>query len=218
MNIATNCRSAYNKTINFAPIGAGQPTLRSGCRLWRRYIAMILSAKFIESNLEDWKYKERLFLGTKGGLSAPSIWVEVSVNGVPFKLIDLFAYDENTCFKSIKVVGSVLIIGFGESVHFINMKSNDYKSIRLDGYFGEMYTPEDFGLKDNEFGILVTSCDYLYHFSLIGEELWKSVQLGIDGVIVHEVTPPLIKISGEWDPLGGWEEKTVNLSDGRVAI
>ncbi|MBB3060434.1 hypothetical protein FHS09_001253 [Microbulbifer rhizosphaerae] len=25
-----------NKAMNFAPIGAGQPTLRSGCRLWQR--------------------------------------------------------------------------------------------------------------------------------------------------------------------------------------
>ena len=103
-------------------------------------------------------------------------------------------------------------------MHFINIESDNHKSIKLDGYFGELYTPEDFDLKVNEFGILVASCDYLHHFSLIGDELWKSVQLGIDGVIVHEVTPPLIKTSGEWDPPGGWKEEIINLNNGKIAI
>ncbi len=29
-------REPYNKAINFAPIGAGRPTLHSGRRLWSR--------------------------------------------------------------------------------------------------------------------------------------------------------------------------------------
>jgi len=39
---------------------------------------------------------------------------------------------------------------------------------------------------------------------LNGELLWKTGQLGIDGVLVHKVSPTRIEGSGEWDPPGGW--------------
>ena len=179
---------------------------------------MMVSAEFIDSDLEDWKHKESMLLGHKGGLAAPKAYVGVSLDGIRFRLINLYAHDEYMCFKSLKVSGYDLVIGFGESVHFINVKTGFSKSVKLDGYFGELYTPEEFDLDDSEFDVLIASCDYLHHFDFSGAELWKSGQLGIDGVIVQDVKPPLIRVVGEWDPPGGWQETMLNLSDGKNAI
>lgn len=179
---------------------------------------MMISAEFIDSNLEGWNDRERILLGNKGSFNVPSAYVGVTIDGVQFQLIDLYAYDEYACFKSIKISGSVLVIGFGESVHFINMDTRNSKSVKLDGYFGELYMPEDFDLNNNEFNILVTSCEYLHHFGFSGEEFWKSELLGIDGVIVQDIKPPLIWVDGEWDPPGGWEQVTLNLSNGKNVI
>ena len=87
----------------------------------------------------------------------------------------------------------------------------------MNGYFGYLYTPEDFGLDHSVFHILAASASHLHHFAKNGDELWKSSRLGIDGVIVNDVAPPRIRVSGEWDPPGGWKKSEINLKDGTKA-
>jgi hypothetical protein len=101
---------------------------------------------------------------------------------------------------AVRVVGNHLVIGFGERGHFVSIETKSSKSEKLHMCFGHLYTLGDFDLKAYAFCSLVGSGMHLHCFAAQGDELWKSSQVGINGVVVHEVSPPTIRISGEWDP------------------
>jgi hypothetical protein len=47
--------------------------------------------------------------------------------------------------------------------------------------------------------------------------LWKSDVLAIEGVIVQDVGPVVIRGEGEWDPPGGWKPFAIAVVDGKAA-
>lgn len=44
---------------------------------------------------------------------------------------------------------------------------------------------------------------------------WENRGLGIDGVLVHEISGDVIAGEGEWDPPGGWKPFRVRLNTGQ---
>jgi hypothetical protein len=52
--------------------------------------------------------------------------------------------------------------------------------------------------------------------SPVGEVLWKTSRLGLDGVIVKGVTEDLVSGDGEWDPTSGWKPFVVRLDSGEI--
>lgn len=178
----------------------------------------MITAEFLENNNNEWENVPAISIGSKSHFEIQNIRVGVLKHGKKQLLLHIHAEDQCIYFKSLKVSGNHIVIGFGEMVHFFTIENGMVSSKKLDGYFGHLYTPDDFELAGSEFFILVTSAMHLHHFTFSGEEIWKSEMLGIDGVVVHEVAPPFISISGEWDPPGGWEPAIIQLQNGMAKI
>lgn len=178
----------------------------------------MIAAEFLENEDEEWGHIPATSIGSKSDFKIQYTKVGLFKSGKKHLLLHIHAADQCICFKSLKVSGNDLVIGFGETVHFFNVESRALISKKLDGYFGDLYTPNDLELAINEFFILVASASYLHHFTFNGDEIWKSEMLGIDGVVVHKIVPPLIHVSGEWDPPGGWEPAIVQLHNGKPKI
>ena len=49
-----------------------------------------------------------------------------------------------------------------------------------------------------------------------GALAWRNDELGVDGVIVHDVAEGTISGDGEWDPPGGWRSFHVSLVTGEA--
>ena len=174
----------------------------------------MFDAHFLESDTPGWEDVPTLPIGTPSCFDSQQQKVGIRKNGNQHLVLDIHAKDEITCFSGIQLFGSTVAIGFGETVHFLDLANLLLQSRKLDSYFGYIYAPADFNLESREFAVLVASGYHLHHFTHAGEEIWRSAQLGIDGVIVQDVVPPTIIVSGEWDPPGGWKNARVNIADG----
>ena len=176
------------------------------------------TAEFIESNIFGWDRATRIVINKKTIIGAPDIYVGIKIDHCASYLIELHAYDELVCFKSVRVVGDNVIFGFGSFVHFFNLVTEKVNSVELDTYFGDLYISQDLGYQGIEFGVLVASAEYLHRFTDSGEEIWKSPPVGIDGVTVAAIEYPIIRVSGEWDPPGGWVDMQIHMESGAKII
>jgi hypothetical protein len=79
---------------------------------------------------------------------------------------------------------------------------------RLVSYFRGICTAADY--------CLVASGEDLVRLDRDGTVLWRSAQIAIDGVVVHDVTGDMIRGEAEWDPPGGWTAFEVSLASGRL--
>jgi hypothetical protein len=64
--------------------------------------------------------------------------------------------------------------------------------------------------------LLVCSGRRLVHLGALGTVLWTSPELGVDGVLVSQVSATVIEGQGEWDPPGGWRDFRVDLNRGEL--
>ncbi len=177
-----------------------------------------IEAAFLDRNESSWGKVPKLDLGERSSIESQQRIVGISRGDEKYLLLDIHAFDQCVCFESIKVLEDTVVVGFGECIFFVDVENATFKAKRMDGYFGALYTPDEFGLPEDAFHILAASASHLYHFRKNSEEIWRSSELGIDGVVVNDVISNRIRISGEWDPPGGWEEAEINLVDGANAI
>ena len=177
-----------------------------------------IEAAFLDRDEGSWDKVPKLDLGERSSIESQQRVVGISKDDEKYLLLYVHACDQCVCFESIKVLEDTVIVGFGECIYFVEVLNATFKVKKMDGYFGDLYTPDEFGLPKDVFHILAASASHLYHFRKNSEELWRSPELGIDGVIVNDVISNTIRISGEWDPPGGWEEAEINLVDGTNAI
>ncbi len=177
-----------------------------------------IEAVFLDRDVSSWEKMPKINLGERSSIESQKRIVGVSMGDKKYLLLDIHACDQCVCFESIKVLEDSVVVGFGECVYFVDVLNETFKVKRMDGYFGALYTPDEFGLPEDVFHILAASASHLYHFRRNSEEIWRSSALGVDGVIVNDVISNTIRISGEWDPPGGWEEAEINLVDGANAI
>lgn len=178
----------------------------------------MIVARFVDSFDEEWESVPSLDVRKNTVLGSPSAFVAVEQDHVPCIRIMVHIHDESECFSGVYCVGGVVAIGYGEHVSFVDVATKEVKSVALSGYFGHLYTPEEFGLDIQAFDFLVASAETLLRFGRDGTIMWEAQQLGIDGVIVHDIKNSNILGSGEWNPPGGWQPFTVRLSDGLKAV
>ncbi|MFB9244243.1 hypothetical protein IV454_01845 [Massilia antarctica] len=119
--------------------------------------------------------------------------------------IDVAEAVESTCFQAVRQAGTKAYIGYGERVFIVDCVTEDVVMHQMDGYFCEFFDAEELETSGADFCVLASSASELFAFGPDGALLWKTTQLGIDGVLVHSATGTHIKGSGEWDPPGGWE-------------
>lgn len=78
----------------------------------------------------------------------------------------------------------------------------------LDGYFGHMYTDQDF--------FYVADASGLHCINISGQIIWQNNQLAVDGIVIEKCTASCIYGSGECDPPGGWQSFILNKYTGQT--
>jgi hypothetical protein len=125
--------------------------------------------------------------------------------------VDVYVDDGAECltFNDAIIWRRNLIVGFGNHVHAISMEKRDAVTIALDEYYCGLYPTSDY--------LLIASGDRLFRMEPDRSVLWISDFLGIDGVVVNDPGPPVVRGEGEFDPPGGWRPFAVLAADGRGA-
>jgi hypothetical protein len=179
---------------------------------------MTMRAEFLDDFGPEWRDVASVEVGRRTPAGVPAARVGVTVDGSPRLRVDVFANYEHEAFREVRCIAPVVAIGYGGHVYFVDVETRVAKPVELSGYFGTLYTPEDFGLSDRPFDFLVGSADALHRFAADGSLVWTAERLGIDGVVVHDVVGCTIDGDGEWDPPGSWRPFRVDLASGaRIA-
>lgn len=112
-------------------------------------------------------------------------------------------------FKQAAITGHLLAEGFEEYFYlFDTLAGKTVARVYMDGYFGHFYEA------DNLF--YVADAGSLYCINYNGNIVWRSANLGIDGVIVNDIEVDKIYGSGEWDPPGGWRDFVLDKHTGAL--
>ena len=137
-------------------------------------------------------------------------YVTVLEDDKPVLRVDVYAYGPDCfAFQDAIVWRDNLIVGFGSHVHAIALADRSATTVALESYFGHVYPTRDY--------LLLASGERLFRMEPDRSILWKSEPLGIDGVVVREPGPTVVRGEGEWDPPGGWRPFAVFAIDGRPA-
>lgn len=139
----------------------------------------------------------------------PDRFVALSDDCAAVLRIEVFSYgnDDIFAFEEAIIWQGMILIGLGNHVHVVSIDDKSVVSIDLGFYFGYFYPYSKF--------VLIASGERLFRLQPDRTVLWISEPLGIDGVIVHEVSGDRILGEGEWDPPGGWKPFAISINDGK---
>jgi hypothetical protein len=147
--------------------------------------------------------------GVPRGLGTPDRYVVVSDGDIPILRVDVYAYPQDCSpFEDALVWRDNLVIGFGSHVHVLGIANRAFCTVALYSYYGHLYPTPDY--------LLIASGDRLFRMQPDSSILWVSEFLAIDGVLVFDPGPPVIRGEAEQDPPGGWEPFAVSAEDGRA--
>ena len=142
-------------------------------------------------------------------LPSPDLYAMVEQDEEPLLKIEIYKNpNEYSAFEAAALWKGFAAIGFGERVYLVNVSSKQVLEFSLDGYFGQ--------LQANDNQLLVASAQNVVALDPSGVMLWRSDELGIDGVVLYEANANEIRGSGEWGPPGGWKEFRLSASTGRL--
>ena len=145
--------------------------------------------------------------GAVAGQATPDRYVTLADDSGPVIRVDVYAYGPD-CFAFQQAIAwrGHLVIGFGSHMHAVAIADRTTTTVELGAYFGHLYPTADY--------LLIASGDGLFRMEPDRSVLWTAVGLAVDGVVVHEPGPPVIRGEGEWDPPGGWKPFALAASDG----
>jgi hypothetical protein len=174
-----------------------------------------LSAEFLSDRDEIWA---RLPVLARPDADAGDDveYVGIHRDGQPYALLVVKDHRSRSAFSAVACINDVVFVGIGESLYVVSFATQKIDRYPMRGYFGSLYLPEDVAEDDADIGVFVASASDLYRFSADGMLLWRSVDLGIDGVLVYSVEQARIRGSGEWDPPGGWRPFVLDLMTGQA--
>jgi hypothetical protein len=161
----------------------------------------MLSVKRLVTIDSPWATMHPLRLGrVPSALGTPDLFVTISDDDRPLLRADLYrdSSSETSPFQDALVWREQVFVGFAHRVYVIDPKNQSGSEILLGngcGYFRTFYASQDY--------LLVASGECLLRLSPDGKVLWRSPNLGLDGVEVTSVDDGTIRGLGEWDPPGG---------------
>lgn len=170
----------------------------------------MLRPELRETIRPPWTTLEPVLVGeVPSGYGTPSSYVTVEQDGSPILRIDVHEREPAPhAFQDTIAWAGFIVIGFGDRVHFVSVGSRETATVSLSGYFGHLYPFQDH--------LLVADAQRLCCFDRSGSILWRSPELGIDGVLVNDVADGVVEGQGEWDPPGGWRPFRLLLSSGAL--
>ena len=172
---------------------------------------MTLLARMSEVIDAEWLNAETVRVGgVSAAVGTPDFYVSVTKDDKPILRVDVYSYGPDCfTFQDATVWRNHVIVGFGSHVHAISVADRSTITIPLESYFSHLYPTRDY--------LLLASGERLFRMEPDRSILWKSDYLGIDGVVVHDAGPRVVRGEGEWDPPGGWRPFAVFAADGRPA-
>ncbi len=163
-----------------------------------------MTISFLREDDESF-FTRSLLVGAEGALTGIAARVAVDSDSGDRLRIDVAAVQECNCFQAVRMAGTKAYIGYGGRVFIVDCVTGGVAMHQMDGYFCEFFDAAELETSGEDFVILASSAYELFAFGRDGVLLWKTTQLGIDGVLVHRATLTHIEGSGEWDPPDGWE-------------
>ena len=163
---------------------------------------------------EHWMTIPAVRLGVvPGTLRTPDAFALVTRAETPHLRIELYRSPDEygvDAFQSAVVWERFVVIGAWEHVYFIDLESDQWDAIAFDleAYFGSMKVA---GKR-----LLIASAERAFSFDANARLEWKSLPIGLDGVVFEEVRDGLVRGSGEWDPPGGWKPFVLSVTSGEV--
>ena len=131
------------------------------------------------------------------GLGTPDKYLLLSRDASPVLRVDAYrSSQECFTFTAAIIWHEFLVVGWGHSAYLINVDNGSLITHSLGVYCGYIYA-------DNSY-LLIASGERLCCIRRNGSLQWRFDKLGIDGVVVNDVTDGTISGDGEWDPPGGW--------------
>ena len=127
--------------------------------------------------------------------------------GEPIKNLKVES-DYSVTFKQIETVKNLIVIGYGNRFVIYDLENNNKRfETSFDGYFSSFKI-------DREDIFVASECD-LIKIKNTGKIEWTAKSLGIDGVVISEITDDEIKGEGEHDPPGGWIHFVIDRKTGK---
>jgi hypothetical protein len=160
---------------------------------------------------EPWLSMEPVRIGRiPPGLGTPDMYVTVMDDNEPVIRIDVYGYhgEESYTFSDFVVWGGMVLVGYGHRLYMVRLDDISTLTFDLQGYFGSLHIEGD--------RLIVASESNLFRFEPDGTLLWKSDEVGLDGVVVEDIGTKTITGRGQWDPPGGWRPFTVNAENGKL--
>ena len=171
---------------------------------------MTLAARISRVVEPDWLKLDPIRVGSAPAtVGTPDRCVIVADDDNSILRVNVYAYGPDCfAFQDALIWRDNLIIGFGSHVHAVSLSDRSVVTVPLEEYFCHLYPTESY--------LLLASGSRLFRMEHDRSILWRSEPLGLDGVIVHEPGPTVIRGDGEWDPPGGWQPFAVMSADGKL--
>jgi hypothetical protein len=144
------------------------------------------------------------------GVGTADLFVTIEDDDAPILRVDLYADQSPLAKQDAMIWGERGFVGFGNSVYIIDPKTRSGSVLRLSSYFAGSYATNEY--------LLVASACGLLRFSPVGEVLWKTSGLALDGVIVKRVDENRVIGEGEWDPPSGWKPFALRFDSGERVV
>jgi hypothetical protein len=153
---------------------------------------------------ESRAYTRKVAVGPENG------WIEYLYidTGDEVILVEASAHCNCSPFNKVILTEGVLAMGYQDQFHLLEVTTLQcLLSLQTDFYF------EDIKLHEGIF--YITDACFVNAVTDYGKHIWKSECVGIDGVILQEITHSAINGIGEMDPPGGWVPFSLNPSTGK---
>jgi hypothetical protein len=171
----------------------------------------MLSVKQLVKIESPWTTMWPVRLGkVPSGLGTADLFVTICDGELPLLRVDLYpdSSSEAAVFQDAIVWRDHVFVGLGHTVYVIDPKARLGFAVRLESYFAAFYSGKDY--------LLVASADALLRMNADGKVLWKTPDLGLDGVTINRVENGCVEGQGEWDPPGGWRTFKLQLESGKL--
>ena len=154
---------------------------------------------------ESRTYTRKVAVGPENG-SIEYLYIDT---GDEVILVETSAHYNCSPFKEVILTENILAVGYHDQFHMLEVTTlRHFVTIPMEFYFGHLYLYEEI--------LYVADACCVHAITEYGKYLWKSAYVGIDGVIVQEVTALAVNGIGEMDPPGGWVPFSLNPVTGKL--
>ena len=162
---------------------------------------------FLPALSDEWRSVRAVRVGAGDQTRGRAQHLLVSDEDRQIARIEVFPQQPDSfAFQDAILWSGQIAIGYGSYVYLISLADFSARTLSLDAYFGHFYPTEHYLLIASGEGLLRVDPDRVV--------VWRSEVLGIDGVIVSDAGPGVIRGEGEWDPPRGWKAFTLDARTG----